>query len=222
LWDVPRGKELHRIPAHQQWVSSLSFAPDSKTLASTGCEPVIRLGDVTTGREAFPQSGHRSPVRSQADGAVFTGGYDGTIRRWDPASGRELGLIAQFTDPVGALAVAPDGKTVLVGGSPMGILPIRLWSVAERREIRRFARIEERNPARHVAYSPDGKTVASERRIWDAATGKVLVTFQDRDPQNNHFANFYPIFYSPDSKQIITSEPKGVRIWDLASGQEAC
>ncbi len=35
--------------------------------------------------------GHRSAIRALAvspvDGTVFTGGYDGTIRRWDPASG---------------------------------------------------------------------------------------------------------------------------------------
>src|SRR5262249_11536859 len=81
LWDVARGRELHRIPAHQAWVASLSFSPDGKTLASTGVEPVIRLWDIATGREVFAQSGHRSAVRSlaisSADGTVFTGGDDG-------------------------------------------------------------------------------------------------------------------------------------------------
>ena len=95
LWDVATGRELHRIPAHQQWVASLSFSPDGQTLASTGAEEVIRLWDVATGREVVEQLGHRSAILalvvSPADGTVFTGGYDGTIRQWDPASGRELG-----------------------------------------------------------------------------------------------------------------------------------
>ena len=72
----------------------------------------------------------------------------------------------------------------------------------------------------YFAFSPDGKTVASERRIWDVATGQVLATFRDRDAQNNRYANFFPIFYTPDGKQIITAEHEGVRIWDIAAGKE--
>ena len=121
LWDVALGRELHRVPAHEHMVASLSFTPDGNTLASSGAdEPVVRLWDVATGREAFPQSGHRSAIRSlvvsAADGTVFTGGSDGTVRQWNSSSGRELSLIAELDCPVEALALAPDGNTLLVGG----------------------------------------------------------------------------------------------------------
>ncbi len=120
LWDAALGRELHRMPAHEHLVASLSFSPDGKTLASSGAEPVVRLWDTATGREAFPQSGHRSAIRSlvvsAADGTVFTGGSDGTVRQWNSTSGHELGLIAQLDCPVEAMALAPDGKTLLVGG----------------------------------------------------------------------------------------------------------
>ena len=193
LWDVAGGHELHRIPAHQQRVASLSFAPDGKALASAGAEPVVRLWDVATGREAFPQSGHRSAIRalvvSPADGTLFTGGNDGTIRHWDPSSGRELDLIARLSGAVEALTVAPDGKSLLIGGpmktQPPRVSSIRLWSVAEHRELWRLARIERDDfhvdDFHDVAYSPDGKTVTSGGRIWDAISGKVLVTLRHQD-----------------------------------------
>ena len=116
------------------------------------------------------------------------------------------------------MAVSPDGKTLLLGGS-LG-RRFALWSVAERREIRSFPRVEPRNPARYFAFSPDGKAVASERRIWDVATGRVLTTFRERDEQNNGDANFFPVFYSPDGKQLVTAEYGGVRIWDITAGKE--
>ncbi len=226
LWDVARGQERLRIPAHQQHVSSLSFAPDGKTLASTGGEPVVRLWDVASGRELVPQSGHRSGARSlvvsPADGTVFTAGDDGTIRQWDPSSGRELGLIAQLNGPVESLSVSSDGETLLIGGStvtqPRRVSWMHIWSVAERREIRRLAQQHE---VTYIAYSPDGKTFASNGRIWDTVSGKVLVTLRHHDPQNDRFMSFSPIFYTPDSKQILTAEPGGAWIWDIATGREA-
>jgi WD40 repeat protein len=128
-------------------------------------------------------------------------------------------LIARFADSTDAMAIAPDGKTLLVGGSHGG--RFALWSIAERREIRSFPRIEPRNPVRYVAFSPDGKTVASEWRVWDVATGQVLVTFRDRDEQKNRDANFFPTSYSPDGTQLITTESEGARIWDIRSGKQA-
>jgi WD40 repeat protein len=222
LWDVARGRALHQILAHQQVVVSLSFSPDGKTLASTGGEKVIRLWDVATGREAVPQRGHRSAIRalavSPADGTVFTGGYDGTIRRWDPASGRELGIIATYADPADTWALAPDGTT-LVLASPSRI-KLALWSVAERREIRLLERGAAATPRRRLVWSPYGKSIAAEGRIWDAATGRVGVTFRTRDDQDASLGGWSPVSYSPDGKTVITAQRDEIRVWDVASGRE--
>ncbi len=221
LWSVGRGELLRRFPAHQGWVTSLSFAPNGEMLATSGPDPVVHLWNVRTGLEAFPEPGHASRVRalaiSPADGTIFTAGQDGTIRHWDPSDGRELGVIAAFPTPVDTMTVVPDGTELLIGGSLGGRLA--LWSVARRSESRSFPRVHPRNAVRHAVVSPDGKTVASERTVWDAATGRVLVKFTDPDEQNMRDANFFPIFYTPDGKRIITAENQGARIWDIASGK---
>ena len=229
LWDVALGRELHRVPAHEHMVASLSFSPDGKTLASSGAdEPVVRLWDVATGREAFPQSGHRSAIRSLVvsapDGTVFTGGSDGTVRQWNSSSGRELESHRRARLPRRGARAAPDGKTLLLGGQqraqPRQIDGISLWSVAECREIRRLPGLPNHHVVQDLACSPDGKTVASAGRIWDARSGMHIATLRHRDPLLDQFLSFCPNFYTSDSTQLITAEPDGVRFWEIATGRE--
>jgi RNA polymerase sigma factor (sigma-70 family) len=222
LWDVAHRRELRGIPAHEFHITALAFSPDGRTLASTGgSESVIRLWDVATGREAFPQSGHRFGIGavavSPADGTVFTGSYNGTIRRWDPASGRDLGLIARLESGVLALAVAPDGQTLAAGGHLEDLV---LWSVAGRRELRRLPRIVKRSPTRQVAFSPDGRTVASQRRIWDVATGRERVTLRRREEPEGYVPVESTIAYLPEGRRVVTVDDGGARIWEIASGEE--
>jgi WD40 repeat protein len=86
--------------------------------------------------------------------------------------------------------------------------------------LRSFARLDERYPIRHVAYSPDGKTVTSDWRVWEAATGRVLANFENPDGSADFNPNFFRSFYSPDSSRILTADVNGVRLWDAATGKQ--
>ncbi len=161
----------------------------------------------------------RPPVGNPCPGG-FAGRWDGLhrrLRRHDPPVGpglrRELGIIARFPDPADSWALAPDGKTLLVGGGHGR--RFALWSVSQRREIRRFPRVNDSRPLRALAWSPDGKTVAAEERVWDAETGQVVVTFQNPDGEWAVSCGFY----CPDGRQVIARERGGARIWDIATGK---
>jgi uncharacterized protein with WD repeat len=72
----------------------------------------------------------------------------------------------------------------------------------------------------HVAYSPDGKTLATcskdfTARLWDGTTGKLLLIFK------GHKKDVYSSAFSPDGKHLATvSGDRTVKLWDTTTGKE--
>jgi WD40 repeat protein len=95
----------------------LSFAFTGSLLASSTLDTRISLWDTQTGSVARSLSGHSSTVSSlaatPAGHFLVSGGYDGTLRMWEPASGT---VVASFNSNPGknvhAVAVSEDGNVV--------------------------------------------------------------------------------------------------------------
>jgi hypothetical protein len=71
-----------------------------------------------------------------------------------------------------------------------------------------------------VAFSPDGKTLASAGsdrtiKLWDAQSG------QERHTLKGHTDEVSSVVFSPDGKTLASGgRDKTIRLWDAASGQE--
>src|SRR6202023_2929367 len=79
---------------HEGWIRSIALAPDGRHALSGGDDTIVRLWDLTQGRELRCLTGHTGPVMSvtlTADGRrALTGSWDGTMRLWDLQTGKEL------------------------------------------------------------------------------------------------------------------------------------
>ena len=70
-----------------------------------------------------------------------------------------------------------------------------------------------------VAYSPDGKTLASGSadntiKLWDVATGKNIITLR------GHTNSIDSVTFSPDGKTLASgSWDNTIKLWDVASGK---
>jgi WD40 repeat protein len=97
LWDVNTGNCIKTLTGHTNWVWSVAFSPDGKTLVSGSCDQTVRLWDICTGRCIRSLTGHTREIYSVSfspDGqTVASGCADETARLWDVNTGECLKIL---------------------------------------------------------------------------------------------------------------------------------
>ena len=185
LRDSSTGKVLHTVAEGQQYLSTVLFAPDGKTLATAGWRG-IRFWDVTTGKE---RSRCEDPV-PETEKIAFSGDgktlaaaerHTPTFHLWDVATGRRKPEPTGHTGRPWYGAFSHDGRHLFTGDSWNGT--IHLWNTAAGNSL---LQIQESRYVRGLALSADGRTLFSMRgdHVWvcDSASGEKQQGLKLHDP----------------------------------------
>lgn len=182
----------------------------------TSIHPRPMQPDANAWVEVRTLSGHRDgilPVISP-DGHTLASGDLSSITISDLSNSNEvttpMGDNGQHW--VGAMAFAPDGRT-LASGSDDGT--IRLIDVSSGKVIHVLNGLQV---VYSQAFSPDGRTLASGGwvetiKLWDVTSGEVLFTL---DSGLTGWVN--SVVFSPDGHTLASGGVEGTtKLWDLAS-----
>jgi WD40 repeat protein len=221
ICNAANGKKLRVITANWNHAYSLVATPNGHLLSSGGegedgdVDVTTKVWDLQTGKEL-----KSLPISAQAispDGrqiASATSSSEGTrIALYDSDSGKLIRTLDVSDQYVGHLVFAPEGSR-LVGSAGS---TIESWDTESGKELGALPG-DNSSATQALAISSDGKFLAFANysgyttKVWDLATSRIVNTVAG-NPSSGY------LLFGRDG-HLLVSEPKGLHIWDVASGEE--
>jgi RNA polymerase sigma factor (sigma-70 family) len=235
---APDGKALGTVTFDMTADGPLLPAPDVRATA-------VRLWDVRTGgvkrtladdalkprtKEfrwwrflAFSPDG--KTVAAASDGAG-DGTHGGAVVLWDAETAKRKHTLMEAT-LVRCLTFSPDGKTVVYGSG--GEEVVKLWDARTGKLQRSLKkRTDDSYQVFEVAFTPDGKTLATfgqtgggaaavcDVTLWDAETGALLRELPKADLQSSGLQPC--LAFAPDGRTLAAAGQE-LRLWDVRTGE---
>ncbi|HEY2840283.1 MAG TPA: protein kinase [Pirellulales bacterium] len=224
LWDVEVDDAMHVLKGHSSQVS-MAFSPDGQLLASAGrrtdapqtsLSHTIKMWNADSGEELLAFSGvfRVRGLQFSLDGdELIMADIDGSIKRWNPLTGKENRSV-KCSNPIGhRMAFSPDCRQVYSYSYDGTVV-----SDTESGNLLHKLKPSFSNGNVAVALSHDGRRLASSAdgimTLYDAATSEVLRTLQL--PLS---ASFPSLAFSCDGRNVAwASQAFGFALWNVDSG----
>jgi len=237
IWRAEDGELLHNLEHIRQGdlpfsggAFSVSFSPDGETLASGAGDNTVKLWRVMDGTllRTLPDAGYKvvfSPDGSALASLGWPQKLQGTVLTpqlnvllWSVADGEVVRTLEASSSVIESvlscsLVFSPDG-TILAGGFEDGV--ILIWRVADGALLHTITGLTPYGGV-YLAFSPDGKTLASGRdsiRFWRVDDGALL--------QEIIWGVGSGIAFSADGSTLVsasTGYDSTVRFWRVADGE---
>ena len=235
LWEVPSGKMLKSLSGHKDVITSAEFTPDGKQIFTSSWDGSVRKWEVGSGRQAAVSEHYRRvfSLKLIPGNNTLIAGLDedvavlGTSTLKEARRFRVDCLIKdKFGNPtlgLHCLATAKDGKKLAMGGT---VSEIKIWDTKTMKELLSLKattpsprdRATVDRVLKDLAFSPDGKTLAScgndtVIRLWDVNSGKELRCL------TGHNDDVGQVSFAPSGK-LLFSAGRTLRFWNVTDGGE--
>jgi WD40 repeat protein len=192
VWNVKSGKQIG-----DDWrdgdgaVYSIALSPDGKKVVSGSEDGAVRLWDIDTCKLIKKWTGHTMIVISvcwSRDGRrVLSGSHDGTARQWD-------------------VETTPEPTEIILASIKTG--HIEVWAVVYSPDTTLIA-----TGGRDGPYTPN--LMESSVKIWDAKTGKLVVTLK------RHTHPVRCLAWTKDGSTLISgSWDCSIRTWNTTKWEQ--
>ncbi|MBV9228370.1 MAG: hypothetical protein JOZ18_03580, partial [Chloroflexi bacterium] len=232
VWNMGTDSSLkHEFP-YTSRLSSATFSPNGKVIVVGDTTGKITFSDATTGQPLDALDATASPDTQESDTVdsgplwvkslafspdkrlLAAGRYDGMIFVWNAATKKP---IANFHGEKQLINIAfnADSHTLAASYSNGSIL---LWDSIKGRILHQLRPpIQNSNGASSLAFSPDGKLLASGDNnalvFWDVATDKLI-----GQPLREHPSSITNVAFSPDGKMLASIDSNSnIQLWDVAT-----
>jgi WD40 repeat protein len=218
LWNLD-GSLAKNIVEEDSQMLSLTFSPDSQTLAVVGSGGVMRLWNLQENKRTIFDDfgfGLLGIVYSPDGKFLATVGFDGKLRFWQRQADNQFQLrqiINAHTDRIWDITYSPDGG-FLASASADGT--VKIWTMQNGRLLETPLRILEghHNEVFGVAISPNSQYIAStggdgNLRLWrrDGSLARVF-------PGNN--LGLTRVAFSPNGDVIAAgSFDNTIKVWKI-------
>lgn len=227
VWDARTGAQLLVLNAGGRTgytnVWDATYSPDGTRIVTANQDGTARVWDAQTGRQLLVLKasvhGALDTATFIADGSrILTAGGSGAAV-WSARTGARLFVLGSETVPVEGAAFSGDGSRILTASS--FARTITVWDAHTRARLLVVRDPDLSTSGHDVAFSPDGSefvAAGSTTRVWDARSGRVLLTLMD--PLYGNLSTD-SVAFGPDGSRIVTANDGGTAaVWDARDGRQ--